>query len=188
MTGGSRTAGYSRVQVSYRPLKEDSDAEHLNISRVAGVRSNILPKLDLDLSGGVGRLSFEGLDDKLRALARLDLRYQLDSGWSTVLEAHHLFSVDLIGRDVLESSARIAIEKRFGTATAVELGTFITRFEVDSISSDPDIFGGAEIKLRRQLTRIFQVALSYRHWWNRGTFGSNDFSQNRVVLELSVRL
>jgi len=188
MPVASRTAGYIRGQVSYRSLKEDSDADHLNISLVAGVRSNILPKLDLDLSGGVGLLSFEGLDDKLRALARLDLRYQLDSGWSTVLEAHHLFSVDLIGRDVLESSARIAIEKRFGTATAVELGTFITRFEVDSISSDPDIFGGAEIKLRRQLTRIFQVGLSYRHWWNRGTFGSNDFSQNRVVLELSVRL
>ncbi len=88
----------------------------------------------------------------------------------------------------VESTARIAIEKRFGTATALELATFITRFEVDSISSDPDIFGGAEIKVRRQLTPILQVGLSYRHWWNRGAFGSDDFSQNRVVLEFGVRL
>ena len=188
MPVASRTAGYIRGQVSYRSLKEETDADHLNVMMVAGVRSNILPNLDLDLSGGISLLSFEGLDDKLRALVRVDLRYQFDSGWSTVLEAHHLSTVDLIGRDVLESTARIAIEKRFGTATAVELGTFFTRLEVDSISSDPDVFGGAEITVRRQLTRIFQVGLSYRHWWNRGAFGSDDFSQNRVVLEFSVRL
>jgi hypothetical protein len=155
---------------------------------VTGVRSNILPNLDLDISGGISFLSFQGIDDKIRLQGRAHIRYQLDGGWSTRLEAHHLSTVDLIGRDVLESTLRLAVEKRFGIATALEVGTFATRFVTDSGDSDPNLFGGVDVALRRQITRILQAGLSYRHYWNAGSFGSDDFHQNRVVLEFGFRL
>ena len=64
----------------------------------------------------------------------------------------------------------------------------MTRFDGDVGADAANLFGGTELRIRRQVTRSLQLALSYRHWRNRGAFDLDDFSQNRIALELDFRL
>ena len=88
----------------------------------------------------------------------------------------------------MESAGELGVEKRFGAATAASLRVFVTRFDGYVGTDAANLFGGAELRIRRQVTRYLQLALSYRHWRNRGHFDLDDFSRNRVALELGFRL
>ena len=65
---------------------------------------------------------------------------------------------------------------------------FVTRFDADSWSGGANLFGAAELQVRRQLTRHSQLSISYRHWRNDGGFDVDDFSQNRVAVAFTYRL
>ena len=74
-----------------------------------------------------------------------------------------------------------------GTRTAALASFFVTRLENDSWDADQNLYGGAEIELRRKLSRSMQLSLSYRYWQNGGDYELDDFQQNRVALEFTYR-
>jgi hypothetical protein len=184
---GRLTTGFLRSQVRTRSLDEASDSDHTDVSVLVGVRSRRFSNLELELAGGWGLVSFASLGSSNRFLGRGDLRQQLPRGWSWRLTLENKFTADLSGDDFLESSGRVEVEKRFGERTAVTVGAFLSRFENEAWSRDDNFFGGAEVELRRQLTRRAQVKLSYRHWRNGGDYEFDDFGQNRIALEFSYR-
>jgi hypothetical protein len=101
----------------------------------------------------------------------------------STLGIEQLLSANIEGRKVLETDARVELERFFGRRTAVAVGLFGTRYD-DATVGEVDLFGGGEARLRHQLTRATQIILRYRHWTNRGDYGVDDFSQNRATLEL----
>jgi hypothetical protein len=185
---GERTSTYLRWQAAYRAFSEHSAADHSNCSLLFGVRSSRWEGLDLALAAGVGALGFDSLADALRALGELNLDYRVPSGWTFSLAARHLITPNLAGDDAMESTGQIGVEKRFGAATAVSLQLFVTRFDGDLRADAANLFGGTELRIRRQVSRHLQLALSYRHLRNRGGFDLDDFSGNRIALELGYRL
>jgi hypothetical protein len=185
---GERTRAFLRGQGSYRAFTDAAPTDHSNLSLMTGVRSNRWTNLELELAGGVGALGFDAFADSVRALGQLSLRYRVEGGWTLSFLAHHLLTPDLAEVNVMETTGEVGVEKRFGTATAASVRFFATRYDGDLPGDAVDLFGAAEAQLRRQLTRHLQVAASYRHWFNRGDFSVDDFSQNRISVELGFRL
>jgi hypothetical protein len=184
---GERSSAWVRAQGSHRSFREDSRADHENLSLLLGWRSSRFENLDLELAGGVGALGFERFADELRALGRVGLRYRLPAAWALSLAAHHLNTPNLAGDEALESTGELGVEKRFGIATLAGLRIFATRFDGDLRAGDANLFGGAELSVRHQVNRSLQLLVAYRHWRNAGALGLDDFAQNRLVLQLSLR-
>ena len=174
--------GFVRAQGGYRFFADDSDADHANVGGSLGVRVPFGGG-SLELGGGGGWLDFAGLPDRPRALGRALLRLDLPAGFTTSVGATQLLSANLAGRRVIETDARIELERWFGRRTAASVALFGTRYDDDSLGG-VDLFGGIEAGVRRQLTRSFQLVVRYRHWNNAGELGGDDFSQNRGTVEL----
>ena len=185
---GERSSAFLRGQAGYRSFSDQGDADHSNYSLLIGLRSSRWRNAEVELSGGWGRLGFEGVDDADRVIARASLRYRLPAGFQLSLGGGHLISADLAGEAVAETTGRIGLERYFGTATAASLRFFVTRFDADSWSGGANLFGAVELRARRQLTRHSQISISYRHWRNDGGFDADDFSQNRIAVAFTYRL
>ena len=185
---GERTSTYVRWQGAYRAFSEHSAVDHSNLSLLFGVRSSRWEGLDLALAAGVGAVGFDSFADAVRALGELSVGYRLPSGWRLWLSARHLMTPNLAGDDAMESTGQLGVEKRFGAATAASLRLFVTRFDGEVGADAVNLFGGAELRIRRQVTRYLQLALSHRYWHNRGDFDLDDFSRNRIAVELGFRL
>jgi hypothetical protein len=185
---GERSSAFLRGNAGYRSFRDEGDADHSNYSVLVGIRSSRWENADVELSGGWGRLDFAGADDADRVIARASLNYRLPAGFHLALAADHLISADLAGEEVAETTGRIGLERYFGTATAASLRFFVTRFDADSWRGGANLFGAAELRVRRQLTRHSQLSISYRHWRNDGSYDIDDFSQNRVAVAFTYRL
>ena len=70
--------------------------------------------------------------------------------------------------------------------TAAGVNVFLTRYDSNTLGSGSNLFGGAQIQVRRQLTRHTQVRISYRFWDNQGDYKVDDMQQNRLLVELNV--
>jgi len=184
---GEASSTYARVQGSYRSFQDVSSADHGNLSLLVGVRSGRWKNLDLDLAGGVGALGFDGFGDEIRALGRASVRWRVGEGWVLSLEGRHLSTPNLALEMALETTGELGVTRRFGPATEGALRFFVTRFEGDLRSSRANLFGGAELTIRQQVTRHFQLVASYRHWHNAGAFSLDDFYQNRLLLQIAIR-
>jgi len=179
---------WGRWQSSYRDFGDLSDADYTNVSMLAGLSVDRWGGFELDLSGGVGAIEFEGLGTALRALAQARVVRRFEGGFSVWASGGYVHSPDLSGDELEETTAGIGLEQRFGSATAASLRLSVTRLEGGLQVGGANFFGAAEVQLRQQLTRRLQVGLSYRHWRNAGAVTSDDFSQNRIRLEFGVRL
>lgn len=184
---GERTETFVRGQVSYRDFTELSVGDHTNVSTLLGVRSRSFDALDLELAGGGGALVFSGKTG-WRALARLAARYRFDIGLSLWATASHLSTPDLAVDQTHQTTLELGFEQRFGPATSLDARIFATRFLGDARGSGGNLFGAAELRLRRQITEQIQAGLTYRHWRNAGSLALDDFHQNRVGLEFGFRL
>ena len=182
------SSAFLRGQAGYRSFSDHGDADHSNYSLRVGLRSSRWQNAEVELSGGWGRLGFEGADDADRVIARGNLRYRLPAGFHLSLAAGHLISADLAGEEIAETTGRIGLERYFGTATAASLRFFVTRFDADSWGGGANLFGAAELRVRRPLSRHSQLTISYRHGRNGGGFDGDDFSQNRVAVAFTYRL
>ncbi|MGH0030391.1 MAG: hypothetical protein ACQGVC_11420, partial [Myxococcota bacterium] len=89
--------------------------------------------------------------------------------------------------DFVDTTGRVGGEKYFGERTAVSLIGFRAQLESDSTSPSYNLFGGAEAKVRRALSRNFQASLAYRFWENAGSFSGDNMNQNRLMLTLTYR-
>ena len=177
--------GFVRAQGGYRFMDDPSDADHANVGGSLGVRVPFGGG-ELELGGGGGWLDFAGLRDRPRALGRARVRVDLPAGFVTSVGATQLLSASLSGHRVVQTDARIELERWFGRRTAASIALLGTRYD-DASLGGVDLFGGVEAGVRRQLTRALQLVVRYRHWSNGGHLGSDDFAQNRGTLELHVR-
>jgi len=184
---GRRTSAYARAQTGYRTFDDSPRSDNLDYSLLLGVRSLRFRNTEIDVAGGYGRIQFSTLGDQPRILGRASLRHRLASGWSWRLGVNHLSSADLLGNAALETTGSIGLEKRFADGrTAAGVNLFITRFDTKSWTGGANLFGGAELQVRRQLSRRTQVRFSYRHWRNRGGYELDDMLQNRLLVELAL--
>jgi len=184
---GEQSSVYVRVQGAYRSFSDVSMASHGNVSLLTGIRTTRWRNLELEVAGGAGALSFDSFADELRALGKARARYQLPEGWSIALEGRHLNTPNLAGEEAMESTGELSLAKHFDSGTEASLKVFVTRFDGDLRSTDANLFGAAELRVRHQLTRFLQVEAAYRHWRNAGGFDLDDFAQNRLVVGLAIR-
>lgn len=184
---GDRTSLYARSQFRYRSFAESEVPDQGEITVMAGARTRRFRNIELDLAAGWGLISFESRDNVQRFVGEGSLRYRLPSGWSWLVSAANRFISDLSGNNFVETTGRMSIQKYFGDLTSASVAVFVSRLENDAWGTDENLFGGAEVRVRRQVARHADVSLTYRYWDNGGDYSFDDFSQNRVALEFWYR-
>ncbi|MDH3520451.1 MAG: hypothetical protein OEM49_08345 [Myxococcales bacterium] len=189
-----RASVYLAGTARYRTFDESPQSDLGEYTAIAGLRMQRLRGLQLDVAGGGGVLDFRSGRSVPRFLGRFDLGYRHRSGWRLGVGGQHRFTADLAGNDFIDTTGRLTLERYFGTRTAATLTLFASYLQDESqaLQSDPlarrnNFFGGVELALRRQLARQLQIGLAYRYWENAGSFGADDFQQNRGMLTLIYR-
>jgi hypothetical protein len=182
-----RSEMYALGRARYRDYEHASEASHTLVSALVGLRAHWIRNLSFDLAGGLGVLDFGGADSEPRLLGRADLRYRLASGWRFGLGLHSRLTTDLAGNDFVDNTGRLSVERNFGTRTSATVTAFTTLLDSESAARSSDLFGGAELRLRRQLSQPFQLEVSYRFWENAGSQSANDFREHRGVIAVSYR-
>jgi len=180
-------AGYARGLVRHRSFDKESDGDHVESSGVMGIRGHFAEGLEFDVAGGWGWIDFRNGGDDSQVLARADLKFRRADGWRFNLGFHHELTVDITGEDFTDTTGRLGVEKYFGAQTAASVVGFISRLDSDATDPSENVFGGVEVKIRRQLVRRVEVSLAYRYWKNAGDFDPDDFEQSRLVLGLTYR-
>lgn len=184
---GENHAILLRTNVRYRSFDEVSEADHLLAAGLLGLESRLPGGLDLELSGGYGWLDSDGNSSEPHVIGRADLGWRHRSGVQLRLGFHHEMTQDLVGNDFMDTTGRLSVEKYFGLRTSATVTGFVSQLDSDTLSPSGNLFGGAEIVVRRQLSRRFQLSLAYRYWENAGSFGLDDFQQNQASVSLSYR-
>ncbi len=178
---------YTRGLVRHRAFDDRAGADHLEASALLGFRSQLEPGLALDIAGGWGWLDLEDGGSDSRSLARASLSLRRPDGWHFDLGVHNEFTLDVAGNDFVDTTGRLQIEKYFGRRTAVSATGFLSYLTSDSTAPSSNLFGGAELEVRRQFSRRLQLGLAVRHWRNAGAFGGDDLRQNRGMITLTYR-
>lgn len=184
---GRRSTVYLRGQVRYRAFDEASAADHTAYVAQLGFQTRWLSRLRFELAGGWGLVDFRSRDDVPHFLGSARIRYRAAGGWSFDVGAHQRFTSELTGGEYVDTTGRISVEKYFGRRTAAEITGFLSYLDNAAASPRTNVFGGVELRVRRQLSRRLQVAVAYRYWNNAGAYALDDFAQNRVVLTLGFR-
>jgi hypothetical protein len=184
---GDDHGAYVRGLVRHRSFDDRAGADHLEASALLGFRSQIEPGLALDIAGGWGWLDLREGGSDSRSLARASLSLRRPDGWHFELGAHNEFTIDVAGNDFVDTTGRLQVEKYFGPRTVASATGFVSYLTSDSTQPSSNLFGGAEVSVRRQLSRRFQVGFAYRYWQNAGAFSGDDLRQNRGMLTLTYR-
>jgi hypothetical protein len=181
-----RASAFLRTHVRYRTFDDSSASDFGDIAVLIGVRTHGFRNVDFDVAAGYGRLAFDS-GGRNRFLGQANLRYRTPGGTVLRLSFQNRNTVDIVGNDFIETTAKIGVERRYGERTAASVDLFLSRFDNEIWSTGANLFGGVEASIRRQLSRRTQLALNYRYWDNGGDYGIDDFRQNRVSLVFSYR-
>jgi hypothetical protein len=185
---GTRTAAYARAETGYRTFDDSPRSDNLDYTLLVGLHSLRFRNAEIDLAGGYGQIRFDSLGTQPRIVGRGSLRYRLPQDWTWRLGVNHLTSADLLGNSALETTGSSGLEKRFEDGrTSASVNLFMTRYDSDSLGSGANWFGGAEVQVRRQLTRRTQLRVAYRYWDNQGDYKPDDMQQNRLLMDLNFR-
>jgi len=184
---GDQHAGYLRGLVRQRSFDDPAGADHLEASGLIGFRSHMERGIELDVAGGYGLLDLADAGSETMWLGRASVSIRRAGGWRYHVGFHHQLTVDVAGNDFVDTTGRLGVEKYFGKRTAVGLVGFLSQLDSDSTDPSGNRFGGAELKLRRQLSRRVEASLAYRHWENAGSFELDDMRQDRAMLSLTYR-
>jgi hypothetical protein len=171
----------------YRSFDSLSEGEYLDAEGTLGLESRLPGGFDLALAGGFGWLDPRDGSGEPQALGRAELGWRHASGLRVEAGFHHAFASDLAGNDFIDTTGRLTLEKYFGLQTSVTVTGFVSQLDAQSSHPSHNLFGGAEVVLRRQLSRRFQVSVAYRYWENDGGFAIDDFRQNQASLSFSYR-
>lgn len=182
-----RSAWYVRGQGRYRSFDETAVTDHGDISIMLGIRTRRFRNIELDFAAGWGVIYFAERDNVQRFVGEGSLRLRRASGWTWVVSAANRFVADLSGNNFVETTGRMGVEKYLGDDTQFSGAVFFSRLENDAWETDSNLFGGVELRGIHRLGRTTEISLTYRHWRNAGQFSSDDFEQNRLVLELVYR-
>lgn len=181
---GRRSAAYIQGRVRYRSYDEAPDSDHIEYGGLLGFRMYWLKNFELDIAGGYGLLDFRSGRSVPRILGQGDIRYRAGGGWHFRLGVHNKFTADLEGNDFMDTTGRLVVEKYFNSRTVASLTGFVSYLDNEATTPRGNLFGGVEVKLRRQLSRHLQLVVSYRYWQNGGSYAADDFQQNRAVVSL----
>jgi hypothetical protein len=184
---GRLDSAYLLGQGGYRAFSDGGRSDHANFSLLLGLRSRRLENAELEVAAGYGLIAFDSLRNQHSVLGNASLQYQFPRGWSGQVSVANAFASNLFGNEVVETTGRIGLEKYFGEHTAAEAGVFIARFEDEALDRDESVYGGADIELRRDLTRHSAISLAYRYWRSDGDDADDDFSQHRLLLQFTYR-
>ena len=184
---GGRSEVYARGRARYRDYEDAPDASHTLASALVGLRSYWIRNLSFDLAGGLGVLDFGSSGSEPQVLGRADVRYRLRSGWRVGLGLHSRLTTDLAANGFVDNTGRLTLERNFGSRMSASLTGFASLLESESETRSNDLYGGAELRLRRQLSQPLQVELVYRFWENTGSRSDNDFREHRGVPGVSYR-
>ena len=171
----------------YRSYDALSQGEYLDAEGTVGLESHLPGGFDLSLAGGFGWLDPREGSGQPQGLGHANLTWQSSNGLRVQLGFDHAITSDLAGNDFIDTTGRVTLEKYFGLRTSAMITGFLSNLDSQSSHPNHDLFGGAELVVRRQLSRNFQVSLSYRYWENGGGFEVNDFRQNQASLTFSYR-
>jgi len=171
----------------YRSYDDLSQGEYLDAEGTVGLESHLPGHVDVSLAGGFAWLDPREGSGEPQGLGRATVTWQAASDLRLQLGFSHQIATDLAGNDFLDTTGRVTLEKYFGLQTSATVTAFLSNLDSQSSHPSHDLFGGAELVVRRQLSRNFQVALSYRYWENGGGFEANDFRQNQASLTFSYR-
>ena len=171
----------------YRSFDSLEDGEYLDAEGTLGWESRLPGGFDLALAGGFGWLDPRGGSGEPQALGRAELGWRHASGLRVQLGFHHAVASDLVGNDFIDTTGRLTLEKYFGLQTSATVTAFLSQLDAQSAHPAHNLFGGAEVVLRRQLSRSFQISVAYRYWENDGGFETDDFHQNQASVAFSYR-
>jgi hypothetical protein len=181
-----RTTGFVRSHARYRTFDDSTASNFGDFSLLIGARTDWFRSFDFDFALGYGMLGFD-TGKKNRFLGQANLRYRMAGGTTLRFSFVNRNTADIIGNDFVETTGKLAIERRFGERTAASVEIFLSRFNNEAWDTGANIFGGVEAKIRRQLTRRMQLELIYRYWDNRGDYSIDDFRQDQVSLRFTYR-
>ncbi len=184
---GERSSLYARSELEFRTYSESEVPDRGEFAILVGARSRYFKNVEIDVAAGYGMVAFKSNDDLHRFVAEGSLRYRLPNGWTWGGSAANRFVSDLPGNVFVETTGRMGIEKHFGELIAASVAVFISRLENDAWNVPKNLFGGAEFRIQSRIGRHALVAITYRYWDNAGDFPMDDFTQNRVALELFYR-
>ena len=182
---GPRTSAHVRSRLGFRDFDDGRRSDHLNLAVEAGLVTERIEGLEVELSLGYGMLHFDTLDDRHQPIGKLELRQQLPGGWSWHALGANRFRSNLAGNEVFEATGEVGVEKQLGERADVSASLFVSHFE--DVGAPSNLFGGAETELGYRLLRKGRVSVTYRYWRNDGDAGFDDVSQNSVFLRLSYR-
>jgi hypothetical protein len=171
----------------YRSFDSLSEGEYLDAEGTVGLESRLPGGFDLALAGGFGWLDPRGGSGEPQALGRAELGWRHESGLRVQLGFHHAIASDLVGNDFIDTTGRLTLEKYFGLQTSATVTAFVSELDAQSAHPGNHLFGGAEVVVRRQLSRAFQISVAYRYWENDGGFETDDFRANQVSMAFSYR-
>jgi len=181
-----RTSGFLRTHLRYRTFDDSSASDFGDLAILLGLRTHWFRNVDFEVAGGYGLIAFDS-GSKNRFLGQANLRYRIADGTTLRLSFVNRNTADIVGNDFVESTGKIGLERRFGERTAASVELFLSRINNEVWDSGANLFGGAETRVRRQLTRRTQLELAYRYWNNAGDYSSDDFSQHQLSLVFSYR-
>jgi hypothetical protein len=185
---GEQHALFLRGNLRNRHMDSISEGDHVDMGGVLGYEGRLLDVLDVELAGGAGWLEARGVGGDMHALARANLGWRHErSGLGFRLGFHHQITPDLVGKQFIDTTGRLSVERYFGLRTAATVTTFVSQLKNRSVGPSQNLFGGAEVAVRRQISRNFQVSLAYRYWENAGDFGLDDFKQHQATVGFSYR-
>ena len=122
------------------------------------------------------------------ALGRAELGWRHErSGLRFRLGFHHEITPDLRRQRFIDTTGRLSIEKYFGLQHLGDGDRVRLAARQRHAHPSTNLFGGAEVVVRRQLSRSFQISVAYRYWENGGDFELDDFQQNQASLSFSYR-
>jgi hypothetical protein len=181
-----RASAFLRTHLRYRTFDDSSASDFGDLAVLIGLRTHWFRNVDFEVAGGYGLIAFDS-GSKNRFLGQANLRYRIADGTTLRLSFVNRNTADIVGNDFVESTGKIGLERRFGERTAASIELFLSRINNEVWDSGANLFGGAETRVRRQLTRRTQLELAYRYWNNAGDYSSDDFSQHHLSLLFTYR-
>jgi len=172
-------------QLGFRDYRNGQRSDHLNVAVMVGLLSERFEGVELELAAGYGLIDFDALPDQQQPIGRVELRQRLGAGFRWHALVANGFRSNLVGNEVFEASGEIGFEKELAEHTDASVDLFVARFK--DVGTEPNLYGGVEVEVGRDLAAQTRLSLAYRYWQNAGEANADDMHQNAVFLRFFHR-
>jgi hypothetical protein len=184
---GRRTTAYLRALARERWFDELPESDFSEVAGLAGVRVRGPARTEIELAGGYGRLDYAEGGPTPHVLGLAQVRGTVGAGWRWSGGIQRRFTGDVTGNEFVENTARVSLERQLGARTQLRIAAYGGMTDDHARNGQDLEWVGAELGIRRQITRHVQAGLVFRHWRSDGSLPKDSVRQNRVTLELYYR-